>query len=182
MTVTSNRISAWVLIAVSSLYGLGSAALIAPVEAADSACGYGASSGDCAQGYDSGGESADVASTRVLIVRPEGKSQHEADVGDLERLGERLFADRSLSDNGLACISCHAGMNLYNSSFTEPYPHRVTMPFERAGLDTVDAESMVQFCMVFPMAADPLPWQSRQLAALSAYVEKVQREYADAVR
>ena len=76
---------------------------------------------------------------------------------------------------------CHAGMNLYNDSFTEAYPHRVTMPFETAGLDTVDAETMVQFCLVMPMGTDPLPWQSQELAALSAYIEKIQPEYAAAV-
>jgi hypothetical protein len=33
---------------------------------------------------------------------------------------------------------------------------------------------MVQFCMLQPMQADPLPWNSPALAALAAYVEHLQ--------
>ncbi|MEM9604950.1 MAG: hypothetical protein AAGA11_18960 [Pseudomonadota bacterium] len=118
---------------------------------------------------------------RERIVRPEDAASFDGDRDALAARGARLFADNDLSSNGLACISCHAGMNLYNDSFTEAYPHRVTMPFETAGLDTVDAETMVQFCLVMPMGTDPLPWQSQELAALSAYIEKIQPEYAAAV-
>lgn len=125
--------------------------------------------------------SAAAQHLRDRIVRPEGAAAFQGERDALVARGARLFADNDLSSNGLACISCHAGMNLYNDSFTEAYPHRVTMPFETAGLDTVDAETMVQFCLVMPMGTAPLPWQSQELAALSAYIEKIQPEYAAAV-
>jgi hypothetical protein len=34
---------------------------------------------------------------------------------------------------------------------------------------------MVQFCMLQPMQAEPLPWNSPKLAALTHYVEHVQQ-------
>jgi hypothetical protein len=54
-------------------------------------------------------------------------------------------------------------------SFTEPYPHQVAMAEQVFGLDEIDAAGMVQFCMVQPMAAEPLDWSSEELAALTAY-------------
>jgi len=40
---------------------------------------------------------------------------------------------------------------------------------------------MVQFCMVVPMKNEPLPWDSEDLAALTAYSEGViQQKYIEA--
>ncbi len=36
---------------------------------------------------------------------------------------------------------------------------------------------MVQFCMNVPMATDPLPWDSQELAALVAWVDNIQPGY-----
>jgi cytochrome c len=36
---------------------------------------------------------------------------------------------------------------------------------------------MVQFCMIVPMADEPLPWDSTELAALTAYVQSIQPGY-----
>jgi cytochrome c len=52
------------------------------------------------------------------------------------------------------------------------------MAREKAGLWTIDADEMVQICMVVPMAAKPLPWESKELAALTTYVHEVQRTFA----
>lgn len=114
------------------------------------------------------------------LVRPEGAPRFTDEREKLESLGEQLFARHSLSGNGLACASCHAALNFYNDSFLSAYPHRVNMPYQVAGLDEVNAETMVQFCLAMPMGTAPLPWQSRELAALAAFVEKTQREYAAA--
>ena len=51
------------------------------------------------------------------------------------------------------------------------------MPKQQAGLSQVNAAEMVQFCMVVPMAAEPLDWNSTELAALAAYVESIQPDY-----
>jgi len=37
----------------------------------------------------------------------------------------------------------------------------------------ITAAQMVQFCMLAPMEAEPLPWDSKELAALAAYVDDV---------
>ena len=64
-----------------------------------------------------------------------------------------------------------------NPTFAQPYPHQVAMPLQMSGVDQVSAAEMVQFCMVNPMMAEPLAWDSRELAALVAYVEKIQPGY-----
>ena len=46
------------------------------------------------------------------------------------------------------------------------------------GVDlSVDAEQIVQFCMMSPMQAKPLAWDSKELAALSAFVVEFQKGY-----
>ena len=67
-------------------------------------------------------------------------------------------------------------MNL-NATFAQAYPHRVAMPYQRSGLDKVDIDEMVQFCMLVPMQADILPWDSNELLALSSYSLVVQQGF-----
>jgi hypothetical protein len=52
------------------------------------------------------------------------------------------------------------------------------MAEEQGGVKQVELDEMVQFCMVVPMAARPLGWESRELAALTAYVAQVQKTFA----
>ena len=93
-------------------------------------------------------------------------------------LGEKLWNDRMLGKSGLACASCHVGNYAQmQSTFQKPYPHRVAMPSQQAGLSEVNAAEMVQFCMVVPMMTDPLDWDSAELASLTAYVESIQPGY-----
>ena len=100
---------------------------------------------------------------------------HGMSEADLIARGGELWADKSLSGNGTtSCSTCHMNYGMLNASFAEPYPHPVKMATERAGLDDVTAAEMVQLCMVIPMAAEPLAWESVELAALSAYVEDIQ--------
>jgi cytochrome c peroxidase len=113
-----------------------------------------------------------------LVTRPAGTTPFEAPAAELESLGEALFADESLSPNGMSCETCHADLAGYNETFRQPYPHPVQMASGMFGIASVDAEQMVQLCMVVPMAAEPLAWDSRELAALTAYVHKVQAEFA----
>jgi cytochrome c len=63
------------------------------------------------------------------------------------------------------------------ATFARPYPHRVAMPHEQAGVDQVNAAEMVNFCMIVPMNDEPLPWDSIELAALTAYVEHLQEGF-----
>jgi hypothetical protein len=94
---------------------------------------------------------------------------------DLAALGEKLWNDRTLGSSGIACSTCHVGgTGQMNDSFDAPYPHYVQMPAQQAGVKQVSAAEMVNFCMIVPMQDEPLPWESRELAALSAYVENLQ--------
>ena len=91
-------------------------------------------------------------------------------------MGEKLWNDKSLSKAGAtSCSTCHTNKyGMMNASFAEPYPHTVAMAKERAGLEKVNAAEMVQLCMVIPMQAQPLDWNSVELAALSEYVTSIQ--------
>ena len=51
------------------------------------------------------------------------------------------------------------------------------MPHQQGGVSEVNAAEMVQFCMLVPMGTDPLPWDSTELASLTAYVESIQSGY-----
>ncbi len=100
--------------------------------------------------------------------------------GDRARLvaeGEKLWSDNSLSTNGAACATCHANYAAFLPTFAKPYPHEVSMVKAMSSVAEIDAAEMVQFCMLQPMQADPLPWDSRELAALTAYVERIQADF-----
>lgn len=112
------------------------------------------------------------------VTRPAGTTPFQGAAAELEALGETLFSDASLSPNGTTCNACHADFGAYSASFAKPYPHEVGMASSMFGLGPVDAETMVQLCMVVPMGAKPLAWESRELAALTAYVLAVQPRFA----
>ncbi len=113
-----------------------------------------------------------------LVSRPARTKLFVADQATLIKEGERLWNDPKLSTNGLACQNCHVGGASFNPTFAQPYPHPVAMPKAQAGLAQVNADEMIQFCLLVPMASKPLPWDSRELAALTAYTTQVvQQEY-----
>jgi cytochrome c len=115
-----------------------------------------------------------------LVSRPAGVKPYSGDPMNLVAEGERLWQDRSLGTSGLACGTCHLNYGNLNKTFLKPYPHNVAMPQQQAGLKQVNADEMVQFCMVVPMAGQPFGWASRELAALTAYTEKVQKDFVKA--
>jgi len=90
-----------------------------------------------------------------------------------------LFEDSSLSSNGISCYSCHATDGRFGATFATPYPHPFEMARKVAGVDrAMFADEVVQFCLLVPMKGQSLPWDSRELAALTAYVVDVrQREF-----
>lgn len=133
-------------------------------------------------GADSGKSHDDVGKVNPkLVTRPAGTRLLQASHAELVKEGERLWNDRSLSTNGLACGICHLNNGNFNASFIQPYPHRVARPAQMAGLAKVALDEMVQFCLVQPMASTPLPWESRSLAALIAYSQEVQRNFINVV-
>lgn len=115
-----------------------------------------------------------------LVTRPAGTELFEGSRAELVQLGKQLWQDRSLGTSGLACQTCHLNHAGFQPTFAQPYPHQVAMPLQRAGLSQVDLDEMVQVCMVIPMAAEPLPWDSKELAALTAYAHEVQQDFIKA--
>lgn len=112
-----------------------------------------------------------------LVTRPSGSKPFSASHAVLVAEGERLWKSTTLSTNGMACETCHKNGGAFSASFAKPYPHAVGMPQAQSGIRKVDAEQMVQFCMVVPMAAKPLAWDSRELAALTAYTGEAQKAF-----
>ncbi|MBM3609037.1 MAG: hypothetical protein FJX29_11415 [Alphaproteobacteria bacterium] len=113
------------------------------------------------------------------IVRPaNAPAAPKIPLADLLKRGEVLFSDKRLSKNDQSCATCHANYEGYNDTFKQAYPHPVAMTTDMLKLGPVNAETMVQFCLMAPMEAPPLAWGSPDLAALTAYVEKVREEYA----
>jgi len=117
------------------------------------------------------------AKMKKAVRRPEGYTPYQGNVAELRARGEELFNDTSLSANGLSCAMCHTGGANYNETFQNDYPHYVAMGKRDFGMDVVHMDEMVQICMVAPMAAEPLDWGSRDLAALTEYMNQVQQEH-----
>ncbi len=115
-----------------------------------------------------------------LVQQPESVALYRSSAEELEKLGETLWQETSLSRSGaLACQSCHREFQAFQPSFTLPYPHNVKMVESKLHLQEISAAGMVQFCMIMPMEKEPLPWDSKELAALTAYVLKLQKEFQE---
>ncbi len=89
-------------------------------------------------------------------------------LNDAVNLGEKLWKDTKLGSSGLSCNTCHAAGKAYNKTALQPYPHYVSMPN-----DVVTLDQMINFCMINPMKADPLPYGSKEITALNAYFQNV---------
>lgn len=110
------------------------------------------------------------------VLRPKGTKLATGDHKQLVKQGEALFKDTKLSTNGMSCNSCHADLAAFQPSFAQPYPHEVSMAKDR-GISKIALDEMIQLCMVVPMEAKPLKWDSKELAALTAYTGELQKQY-----
>lgn len=122
-----------------------------------------------------GGETRELDSRR--ITRPAGTVLATGDHTQLVKEGERLWKDAKLSKNGLSCDGCHANYGNFMPSFAKPYPHEVAMMRDKAGVQQIRLDEMVQGCLIVPMATQPLPWDSRELAALTTYTAEMQKGF-----
>jgi cytochrome c len=112
-----------------------------------------------------------------LVTRPAGTHLADGKHAELAAFGKQLFSDTKLSGNGMSCASCHTGNASFAKTFAQPYPHFVKMAADRGGFKKIALDEMVQFCMIVPMAAKPLAWNSRELAALTAYTADIQKTF-----
>lgn len=126
---------------------------------------------------------ADASDNKIdpaLVTRPAGTSLLKADdEAALMAEGERLFDSLQLSENGLTCKSCHFRFEAFEPTFRTPFPHAVGLASKRAGKAQVEADEMVQVCLVATMDSVPLSWTSRELAALTAYVLDQQKAFRE---
>ena len=102
--------------------------------------------------------------------RPSGTASFAGQKAELVELGKKLWKAQNLGTNGQSCNTCHSNLNTYEESFRKPYPHFVQIVKDKSGADSVTAEEMVQFCVAVPLAGKLLAWDSKELAALTAYV------------
>lgn len=112
------------------------------------------------------------------VTRPAGSKPFAGDRDSLVTLGKKLYSDTKLSTNETSCASCHTDGAMFMDSFKKPYPHSVQMAQEVSKMDSITAEGMVQYCLIRPMMSKALPWESKELAALTAYVEEVQKDHS----
>lgn len=119
---------------------------------------------------------------KALVMRPAGSKPHAASQKDLIAEGAKLWKDPKMSSGGdVSCNTCHINFSTLNPSFGQPYPHKVEMVESKTGMTSTDAEQMVQFCLLMPMGKEkPLAWDSRELAALTAYTLEYQKEFIKA--
>ena len=115
-----------------------------------------------------------------LITRPKGTKLLAGNQAEFVKVGEKLWNDPKLGNSGLSCNTCHQGGGAFQAGFAKPYPHTVAMARDKAGVKTIQLDEMVQACMVMPMAGKPLGWDSRELAALTAYTAEVQKHFKPA--
>lgn len=111
------------------------------------------------------------------VVRQPSDPVYSGSQAGLLSYGEQLWKDPSIGQSGLACETCHAGGGALNATFKQPYPHYVAMVEDQTGLRSITAEQMVQFCMLKPMQSTIFAWDSKELAALTLYVESVVQPY-----
>lgn len=88
------------------------------------------------------------------------------------KMGKRLWNDTKLGNSGLNCNSCHTGGMQLNLDKVGPFPHYVKMPN-----DVLTLDQMINYCMINPMKAKPLPWDSRELTAMAAYYQDIVKRY-----
>ncbi|HHB92037.1 MAG TPA: hypothetical protein ENK59_02345 [Thioploca sp.] len=118
------------------------------------------------------------SSSSKIIIRPTGTKLMTGNKAELLAEGKKMWADTSLSTNGMACQTCHQqGKAAFGESFAKSYPHTVGMVKEKFGLEQVELDEMIQFCIVEPMVGKALAWESKELAALTAYTNKLQQEF-----
>ena len=78
-------------------------------------------------------------------------------------MGKKLWNNPKLGTSGLSCNSCHSNGMQLNLDKVGSFPHYVAMPH-----DVVTLDQMVNYCMLNPMKAKPLPWESREMTAMAA--------------
>lgn len=114
-----------------------------------------------------------------MVTRPAGTRPYQGNQAALLAEGKALWNSKEISrNNSVACSTCHEdGTAMLQPGFAKPFPHFVQMVAEDNGMQSITLEGMVQYCMIKPMQSKPFSWDSRQLAALTAYTELLRKKF-----
>ena len=117
---------------------------------------------------------------RELVFLASHTIHHTAIIGMLaEQAGVKVSSDFGVHPSTLRYLEGHTNGMVYLDTFKNRYPHFVAMGKRDFGMDRVHLDEMVQICMVAPMVAEPLEWDSKELAALTEYTPQEQQKYID---
>ena len=108
-----------------------------------------------------------IVATGLSSARMKPKPIRENPVTDMDKLieySEKLWKDPKLGKSGKSCSSCHPDGALLKP---EPFPRFIKMTG-----DILTLEQMINFCMINPMKAEPLKWNSKELTALAMYIQR----------
>ncbi|MBI4665183.1 MAG: hypothetical protein HY751_02100 [Nitrospinae bacterium] len=94
------------------------------------------------------------------------------DYEKLVSMGKKLWNSEALGTSGLSCMSCHADHENLNLDKVKGWPHHVKMTGDILTLD-----QMVNYCMLNPMAANPLDPNSVEMTAMAAYYREYTASY-----
>ena len=130
-------------------------------------------------GVSSPGFAQDTTINPRVVTRPEATVPCAGEPARLLAVGADRHGDTRLSPARRSCNTCHLQEDSYNATFKKPWPHFVASVKRKAGLDTITAEGMVQFCMISAMGTKPLAWDSETLAALTAFVIERHRKVVE---
>jgi cytochrome c len=110
----------------------------------------------------------------LLIEKP--KPIRKAAITDNAKLmekGEKLWNNDKLGKSGVSCATCHSGDVPLKK---EPFPKYIKMADDILTLD-----QMINFCMINPIKGKPLSWESQEMTALAAYVQRLPKEEGEAM-
>lgn len=88
------------------------------------------------------------------------------------KMGKKLWNNSKLGTSGMSCNSCHANGAMLNLDKVGPFPHYVAMPH-----DVVTLDQMINYCMLNPMKAKALSWESREMTAMAAYYQHLVKKH-----
>ena len=97
-------------------------------------------------------------------MKPKGiRKKTITDNAKLMEMGDKLWNDTKLGTSGMACGTCHPDGSGLKS---DPFPEYIKM-----ANDILTLDQMIGFCMMNPMKAKPLSWNSEKMTAIAAYIK-----------
>jgi hypothetical protein len=88
--------------------------------------------------------------------------------------GKKLWNDSTLGTTGFTCLSggCHGDFENLSFETNQTYPHYVEMTEK-----VVTLTQMINYCLVNPMAGQPLASDSDEITAMAAFFRSYRIKY-----